>query len=132
GRADAGYRVWIARRGAQPLAAAAYRRMVLRGIPAAFLLDLVAGSGEAAAARELLRGAAACARAEGACVLSALRPGSGPARDALRSAGFVPVPEALHPQVIRYSVRGLGRFAGDPRLADPRAWSLAWSDTDVV
>jgi hypothetical protein len=38
----------------------------------------------------------------------------------------------LHPQVIRFSVRGLGRFAGHPALGDARDWWLSWSDTDVV
>jgi hypothetical protein len=65
-------------------------------------------------------------------LLSALRPPAGCARRALARAGFVRVPEPLHPQIIRFSVRGLGAYAGERALVDPRAWSIAWSDTDVV
>jgi len=59
-------------------------------------------------------------------------PARGPIRSALLRSGFVRVPEPLHPQVIRFSVRGLGAHAADGALTDRRAWTLAWSDTDVV
>ena len=65
-------------------------------------------------------------------LLSALLPGHGPSRDALRRAAFLRIPEPLHPQLIRFSVRGLGRWAGSTLLTDPRAWQLSWGDTDVV
>lgn len=131
-RPDAGYRIALALRAGRPAGWIAYRRLELRGIPAGFVVDFVLAAGEDAAGRTLLRAAAGLARAEGAALLSALLPGSGPARRALRRAGFLRVPEALHPQVIRFSVRGLGRWAERTDLVEPAAWHLAWSDTDVV
>lgn len=131
-RPDAGYRFLAARRGEEAAAFASFRPMAIRGVRAGFLLDFLAAPGDPAAARALLRGVAALARQEGCALLSALLPGTGPSRDALRAAGFLRIPEALHPQLIRFSVRGLGRWAGSRLLADPRAWHLSWADTDVV
>ena len=53
---------------------------------AAFLLELVVAPGERAAGAALLRASAAVARVEGAVLQSALLPGRGPSRDALRRA----------------------------------------------
>jgi GNAT superfamily N-acetyltransferase len=131
-RPDARYRIVLAERAGQPAGWLAYRGLALRGVPAGFVVDLVLAQDEAAAGRSLLGAAARIARAEGALLLSALAPGAGPARRALRRAGFVRVPEALHPQVIRFSVRGLGTGAVSPRLTRASDWHLAWSDTDVV
>lgn len=131
-RPEAGYRLVVASRAGCGAGWFAYRSLALRGIPAGFVVDFVLAPGEAAAGAALLRAAAGIARAEGAALLSALRPGSGPARRALGHAAFVPIPEALHPQVIRFSVRSLGSSGVRRALLDPRAWHLAWSDTDVV
>lgn len=131
-RPDAGYRLVVATRGARAAGWFAYRGLSLRGIPAGFLVDFVLAPDELRAGVALLRAAAAIARAEGAALLSALRPGSGTARSALGRAGFVPVPEVLHPQVIRFSVRGLGAHAQRTDWLHARAWQLGWSDTDVV
>lgn len=131
-RPDAGYRVVLAEHAGGPAGWIGYRRLSLRGMQAGFLVDFVLAPRAEAAGRALLRAVARIARAEGAVLLSALRPGRGPARRALGRAGFVPVPEPLHPQVIRFSVRGLGAFAARGELVEPRAWHLAWSDTDVV
>jgi hypothetical protein len=106
--------------------------MSLRGIPAAFVVDLVLAPDADRAGRALLGAAVALARADGAALLSALRPGTGPAYRAMRRVGFVRVPEPVHPQLIRFSVRGLGTHAGDPALTVARDWQLGWSDTDVV
>jgi hypothetical protein len=130
-RPDAGYRLVVAERGGGAAGWLAYRGLVQRGIPAGFVVDLVVAPGEDAAARALVRGAREMARAQGALLLSALLPAAGPARRALRRAGMLRVPEVLHPQLIRFSVRGLVADAPSELLrAD--AWSLAWSDTDVV
>lgn len=131
-RSDAGYRLVVAERAGRAAGWLAHRSLALRGIPAGFVVDFVLAPDEPAAGAALLRAAAGLARAEGAALLSALRPGSGPARAALARAGFVPVPEALHPQVIRFSVRGLGVHAQRTDWLQPRAWHLGWSDTDVV
>jgi hypothetical protein len=131
-RPDAGYRLVVASRAGRAAGWFAHRSLALRGIPAGFVVDFVLAPDEAEAGATLLRAAAGLARAEGAALLSALRPGSGPARRALGRAGFVPVPEALHPQVIRFSVRGLGAHAQRTDWLQPRAWTLGWSDTDVV
>jgi hypothetical protein len=131
-RPDAGYRLVLAERAGRAAGWIAYRRLELRGVPAGFVVDFVLAEGEDAAGRALLRAAAQVARSEGAALLSALLPGGGPARRALRRAAFIRVPEALHPQVIRFSVRGLGHWAQQPSLLQPRAWHLGWSDTDVV
>jgi hypothetical protein len=131
-RPDAGYRVVVASRAGRGAGWFAHRSLALRGIPAGFLVDFVLAPGEPRAGAALLRAAAGIARAEGAALLSALRPGAGSARVALGRAGFLPVPEALHPQVIRFSVRGLGAAARRSELLQPRAWTLGWSDTDVV
>jgi hypothetical protein len=131
-RSEAGYRLLVASRADAPVAFLAYRAIVVRGIRAGFLLDFVLPPGEGGAGRALLRAAARLARAEGAALLSALLPGEGPSRAALRSAGFLRIPEGLHPQIIRFSVRGLGRWADSRLLSDPSAWHLSWADTDVV
>ena len=131
-RPDAGYRVLLAVRAGEPCGYLVYRAMRLRGIEAGFLLDFVLPPDAAPAGAALLGAAAELARTTGAALLSALLPGSGPARDALRSAGFLRIPERLHPQLIRFSVRGLGRHAGTTLLTDPKAWHLSWADTDVV
>ncbi len=101
-------------------------------VRADFVLDFVLLPGEAEAGAALLREAGKLARADGALLLSALLPGAGPTRTALRRAGFIRIPERLHPQLIRFSVRGLGRWQGCRPLVDPRAWHLSWADTDVV
>jgi len=131
-RPDAGYRLVVASRAGRAAGWFAHRSLALRGIPAGFVVDFVLAPDETEAGATLLRAAAGLARAEGAALLSALRPGSGPARRALGRAGFLPVPEALHPQVIRFSVRGLGADAQRTDWLQPRAWTLGWSDTDVV
>lgn len=131
-RPDAGYRLVLAERAGRAAGWIAYRRMELRGIPAGFLVDFVLAPDEHAAGRALLRAVTALARAEGAALVSALLPGEGAARRALHRARFLRVPEPLHPQVIRFSVRGLGAHARKAALVRPRAWHLAWSDTDVV
>lgn len=131
-RPDAGYAAWCVE-GPGGLAGWLVQRLLtLRGLRFAFLVDLLLDPAAPDAGPLLLRTAARHARASGAIGLSALLPGRGPIRRALQRAGFVRVPEALHPQIIRFSVRGLGRFAGSSRLVDPRAWLLSWSDTDVV
>jgi hypothetical protein len=96
------------------------------------VLDLLVDPARPAAGGALLGVAARRTRAAGGVALSALLPPAGPARRALLRAGFVRVPEALHPQVIRFSVRGFGRYADAPELRDARAWWLSWADTDVV
>jgi GNAT superfamily N-acetyltransferase len=131
-RSDANYRALLAHRGGEASAWAVYRTLELRGLRAGFVVDLLAAPGEGVAARALLGALEEMARREGAELLSALLPGSGTAREALRRSGYWRVPEALHPQIIRFSVRGLGRWAGRSELVDPRGWYLSWSDTDVV
>src|SRR4030095_9121304 len=106
--------------------------MSLRGVPAGFVVDLVLAPDAQRAGRALLAAAASLARGGGPALLWALRPGAGPAHRALRRAGFVRVPEPLHPQLIRFSVRGLGANAGRTDLVRARSWQLGWSDTDVV
>jgi GNAT superfamily N-acetyltransferase len=132
-RPDAGYELWIAERADGAAAGALVLRMLtVRGLRFGFLVDLLVDPADPRAGRALLRLAARRARAQGGVGLSALLPGAGPMRRALLRAGFVRVPERLHPQIIRFSVRGLGRWASRPELADPRAWLLSWADTDVV
>jgi GNAT superfamily N-acetyltransferase len=131
-RPDSGYRLLVADRGGVPAAYLVSRPRYLHGIRASFLVDFVLADGEEAAGRVLLRALAKVARKEGAEILSALLPGSGPARRVLRRAGFLQVPERLHPQRVHFSVRGLGQYAGHPTLVDPSSWFLSWADTDVV
>jgi hypothetical protein len=108
------------------------RLLQLRGARLGFVVELLVDPAAPRAGRALLRSAARYTRAAGGVALSALLPAGGPVRDALRRAGFVRVPEPLHPQVIRLSARGFGRHAGSAALADPSAWLLSWADTDVV
>lgn len=131
-RPDAGYRLLLATRDGNPAAALVFRTLPLRGIRAGFVLDLVVAEGETAAGAAVLAGAERLAADEDLALLSALQPGGGPSRKALLRAGFLRVPERLHPQLVRFSVRGLGRFAAHPALVDPAAWHLSWADTDVV
>jgi len=131
-RPEAGYRLLLAERAGVPAAYVVSRPLEMRGIRALFLVDFVLADGEDGAGMVLLRALTRVAREEGVEILSALLPGSGPARRVLRKTGFRRVPEALHPQLIRFSVRGLGRYAGHPNLVDPGCWSLSWADTDVV
>lgn len=131
-RPDAGYRVLLVERAGEPAGYAVHRALALRGVRAGFLLDFLLAPGEAEASATLLRAAADLARGEGAVLLSALLPGTGPAREALRRGRFLRIPERLHPQLIRFSVRGLGRWAQSALLVSPTAWHLSWADTDVV
>jgi hypothetical protein len=131
-RGDADYVLLLAEQAEKPAAFLAHRMLSLRGLRAGFLVDFVVAEGEEAAGRALLGALAAWDRDQEAELLSALLPGSGPARSALRGASFHRVPEMLHPQLIRFSVRGLGAYANHPLLGDPAAWHLSWADTDVV
>lgn len=132
-RPEAGYECWLALGpDGEAVGGLVLRVLALRGIRSAFVLDLLADPGSPAAARELARAAIVRTRVAGARALSALLPPAGPVRAALLRAGFVRVPEALHPQVIRFSVRGLGRFAERAELQEAGAWWLSWADTDVV
>jgi predicted N-acetyltransferase YhbS len=133
-RPDADYQCWIAEGGParEALAMLVLRVLPMGRVPVAFVMDLVVDPIAPAAGAALLRCAVRASRARGARALSALLPPAGAARRALRRAGFVRVPERLQPQVLRFSVRGLGRFAGHPDLADRRRWWLSWADTDVV
>lgn len=127
------YRCWIYQTGdGRADAVLVLRILNLRRICVGFIMDLVADPEADDSASALVRVAASATRAAGGVALSALLPPSGAARRALRRAGFVRVPEFLHPQVIRFSVRGLGRFRSCPELADPSAWWLSWADTDIV
>lgn len=131
-RPDAGYGSWLALRAGLPVAWAVHRDLTMRGLRARFLVDWLVAPGAGEAARILLTELERTGRGAGVVLLSALLPGAGPARDALRAAGFWRVPERLHPQIIRFSVRGFGRHAAMGELFDPAAWYLTWSDTDVV
>jgi hypothetical protein len=131
-RPEARYRGLLLERAGAPVASAVTRELTLRGLRALFLVDFAVAPGEAEAARELLRAIEDTARADGVQLLSALLPGRGDTRETLKAGGFRRVPERLHPQVIRFSVRGFGRFSQCPALTDPRAWLLSWADTDVV
>lgn len=131
-RPDANYRAMLASREGEAAAWAVYRSLELRGLRGGFIVDLLVAPGEAEAGRVLLAALAEMGRREGAELLSALRPQSGAAAEALQRFGFRQIPERLHPQIIRFSVRGLGEWSGRRELVDPRAWYLSWSDTDVV
>jgi GNAT superfamily N-acetyltransferase len=131
-RPDAGYRTLLAEREGRPVGYAAHRSLELRGLRNSFVVDLLLDPDEPQAGPALLRAVSAIARSEGCRTQSALLPHSGPERRALRRGGFLRVPEALHPQTIRFSVRGLGAYADHPALGDPKAWLLSWADTDVV
>lgn len=131
-RPEAGYRILLAEARDAPVGFAVLRTFSLRGVRAGFLLDFILAPGADTAGRVLLRACAGLAKAEGAVLMSALLPGAGPARAALQGAGYVRIPERLHPQVIRFSVRGFGRFARSTVLTDPASWHLSWADTDVV
>lgn len=132
-RPDAGYECWIAETPAGEAAGSLLLRVLaVRGLRFGFVIDLLADPAAPAAGSALLRAAARRTRAAGGVALSALLPGCGPVRPVLRGAGFVRVPEPLHPQVVRFSVRGLGRFASRSELTDPSAWWLSWADTDLV
>jgi GNAT superfamily N-acetyltransferase len=131
-RPDAGYRAGLALREGRPVGWAVARLLPLRGLRAAFLLDLLADPEDRAAGTALLDAIDVWARAAGAHVVSALRPGHGAVRALLARRHYLPIPERLHPQTIRFSVKGFGRFASEPRLTSPEAWWLSWGDTDVV
>jgi hypothetical protein len=132
-RPDAGYESWLAedRRG-DALGSLVLRLLAMRGLRFGFVVELVVDPAAPEAGAALLRVAARRIRTAGGVALSALLPGAGPVRRVLRRAGFVRVPERLHPQTVRFSVRGLGRFAGHAALTDPDAWWLSWADTDLV
>jgi GNAT superfamily N-acetyltransferase len=133
GRPEAGYEGWLAEAPDGTAAGSlALRVLALRGVRSGFVLDLLVDPAWPAAGRALVAVAARRTRAAGGVALSALLPPAGATRRALLRAGFVRVPEALHPQVIRFSVRGLGRFAASQELRDARAWRLSWADTDLV
>jgi hypothetical protein len=119
-------------RNHEPAAWGVTRELSLRGLRALFLVDWLTAPGEVAAGRELVQEIENQVRPDGVELISALLPGSGASREALRSAGFYRVPERLHPQVIRFSVRGLGRFSACQDLTNGSAWHLSWADTDVV
>jgi GNAT superfamily N-acetyltransferase len=132
GRPDAGYVAWCAEGPSGTTGLLVLRMLRLRGARFGFVVELLVDPAAPRAGPDLLRAAARYTRATGGLALSALLPGEGPVRAALRRAGFVRVPEALHPQVIRFSARGFGRYAGSATLVDPSAWLLSWADTDVV
>ena len=131
-RPEAGYRALGVERDQQMVAFAVHRTLTIRGQKATFLLDVLVAPDALEAGRWLLQTLARAARGQGAALLSALLPGEGQARKALRRTGFLRIPEALQPQAIHLSVRGLGPYANSPLLPDLGAWLLSWADTDVV
>lgn len=131
-RPDAGYRLLLAEREGEPAGYAVFRDLHLRGVRATFVMDFVLGAGEHRAGAALLGAVRSAGRDAGSLLLSALLPGHGTSRRVLRRAGFLRIPERFHPQLIRFSVRGFGRYASDATLVDPNAWHLSWADTDVV
>jgi hypothetical protein len=132
-RPEAGYECWLAEGpDGEAEGALVLRLLAVRGIRSGFVVDLLVDPAAPAAGRALVRAAVRRTRAAGGRVLSALLPPAGPTRFALARSGFLRVPEFLHPQVVRFSVRGLGRFADCAELRDPGAWWLSWADTDVV
>lgn len=131
-RPDARYETWLALRSGEPVAWAVHRDLGLRGVRARFLVDWLVAPGDPRDAGTLLRAIEGDARRRGVALMSALMPGDGPGAESLGRAGYRRVPERLHPQKIRFSVRGFGRHRGLPLLVDLAAWYLAWSDTDVV
>ncbi len=133
GRPDAGYECSIAEtEGGAAAGALVLRILTVRRLRVGFVVDLLVDPDTPAAGAALLRLATRRTRRAGGVALSALLPGHGPARQALRRAGFLRMPELLHPQVVRFSVRGLGRFADRTELTDPGSWWLSWADTDLV
>lgn len=133
GRPDASFECSIAEaEGGTAAGALVLRVLAVRGLRFGFVVDLLVDPDAPVAGMALLHAAAGRTRAAGGVALSALMPGHGPARQALRRAGFLRVPEPLHPQAVRFSVRGLGRFAGCGELLDPGSWWLSWADTDLV
>lgn len=131
-RPSAGYRLLVAASERGSVGYAAYRSISFKGIPAGFLVDFLLAPGEEEAGHALLSAVVRLARQEGIALLSALQPPPGPARQALRRAGFLRVPELLHPQTIRFSYRPLGEYAACPTLSDPKSWLLSWADTDII
>ncbi|MFP8873865.1 MAG: GNAT family N-acetyltransferase [Myxococcota bacterium] len=131
-RPEAGYRALAVEKGGQFAAWAVHRTISLRRQCATFVVDLQVAPGERESGRVLLEALARTARKHGATLLSALLPGEGEAREALRGSGFWQIPEPLHPQLIRFSVRGLGGHCDSSLLKDWGAWQLSWADTDVV
>jgi len=131
-RPRAGYRALLALRGEAPLAWIVGRILPMRGLLGGFLMDLSVVPGEHEAGSVLLQAFESWVREEGGHVASALLPGRGTARSVLRAGGYRRVPERLHPQVVRLSVRGFGDLAASSLLADPSAWCLSWGDVDVV
>jgi len=131
-RGDAGYRAALASSGGKAVAFCVYRLLPVRGVPACFLMDLQVAPKHEDAGEELLRWAEGHARRCGAGVMSALLPSRGTAAAVLQRSRYLRIPERLHPQTIRFSVRGLGEMAGCRQLSDASAWTLGWSDTDVV
>lgn len=131
-RPDAGYSA-VAVEKAQGFAAWGIHRTIrIRGQLATFLVDFQVAPGEQGAGQYLLESLGRAASAQGVGLLSALLPGEGEARDSLRGSRFFRIPERLHPQLIRFSIRGLGAYADSELLANSSAWRLSWSDTDVV
>lgn len=131
-RPDARYEAWMALRSGEPIAWAVHRDLELRGLRARFLVDWLVAPGDPRDAVAFLRAIEGDARRRDIALMSALMPGEGPGAEALGRAGYRRVPERLHPQKIRFSVRGFGRHEGLPLLVDLAAWYLTWSDTDVV
>lgn len=132
GRADAGYRMAVAMESGQPKAWLAIRLLTVARVPALFVVDLQCTRDGAAAAQALLCSAEQLASQSGCLLSSALLPGWGPLRPLMLRRGYVPVPEALHPQSIVLSTRALSPRGAAVDWADPKQWWLAWSDTDVV
>ena len=131
-RPEAGYRALAVEKDGQLAAWAVHRTISIRRQCATFVVDLQVAPGEGESGQALLDTLARAARKQGATLLSALLPGEGAAREALRDSGFWQIPERLHPQLIRFSVRGLGRYRDSAVLKDWGAWQLSWADTDVV
>ena len=131
-RPEAGYRALAVEKDGRFVAWGVHRTISVRGQRATFLVDFEVAPGEQGAGQFLLRTLGQEAHKNRVSMLSALLPGEGAARDALRGAGFLQIPERLHPQLIRFSVRGFGPYRGSSLLANPGAWRLSWADTDVV
>lgn len=106
------------------------REMMILGLSAALVVDLVAADNRAALA--LLRRVTREAQRRRLRMIGYLNGQFSPYRAALLRAGFVPLPRRLNPRRFYLYTYPRRQEAGEQRPATDMNWYVTWGDTDIV
>ena len=126
------YRLWTLRERGRLVGTLVTRVEPRFGLQTGFILDVLCEESAPRVAAALIGLAERVMAEESAQILSCLMYPGTVVRQALRSAGFFPVPRSLYPQEIHFGYRPLAPTVDPALLREPSHWYITWGDSDVV